>query len=383
MTVPLIVILAASLILAYTWAGYPALLWMAALVKKKQPAPPGEQGWPGVSVIVACHNEEARIAAKLEDCLAWQYPHDRLEIIVASDGSTDATERIVEEFAARDSRIQLLRSAGRAGKSGAQNLAAAHAGGDILLFTDAETQTRPNLLQQIAEDFADHQIGLVAPIVQLGRLDDAVSKGQGFYWRFELFLRERESELGMLATASGSAMAVRRSLYRPIPLHYGDDCIIPLDVRLQGFGVLQDSRCVVSDEMPHSIKGELRARIRMTARNWTGILSRPALLNPFRFPGIAFGLISHKLLRWLTPFLMAMAFLASTLLLVKHQAVWLWSLQAAFYLCALLGWLRTRKQRPAWIFSYPFSFCLANIGFALGMVKVLRGQKITSYQSAQ
>ena len=367
------------LVVAYTWVGYPALLWTATRIVKRASNRAGHE-FPAISIVVACYNEESRIAAKLNDCLALQYPAGKLEILVGSDGSTDGMEQIVEQFAAREPRIQLVRSGGRAGKSGAQNLAAAQARGDIILFTDAETETRPNLLQQLAEDFADPKVGLVAPVVQFGRFDDPVSKGQGSYWRFELFLRQLESDLGILATASGAAFAVRRKSFRPIPLEYGDDCIVPLDVCLQGYKILQDRRCVVSDEMPHSISGELRTRVRMTARNWSGILCRPALLNPLRFPGIAWGLISHKFLRWMTPFFLLAIFLANGWLVYNRRVVPLFLLQSCFYLAAFVGWRRSHRDRCERIFGYPFAFCLANLGFLLGIVKSIRGQKLLAYK---
>ncbi len=335
---------------------------------------------PSISIIVGCYNEEARIAAKLNDCLALRYPGEKLEILVASDGSNDRTEQIVEEFTAREPRIQLLRSAGRAGKSGVQNLAAARARGDILLFTDAETETRPDLLEQLAEDFADTNVGLVAPVVQFGRFDDPVSKGQGSYWRFELFLRQLESDLGILATASGAALAVRRESFCPLPPEYGDDCIIPLDVCLQGYKVLQDPRCVVTDEMPHSISSELRTRVRMTARNWSGILCRPGVLNPFRLPGIAWGLISHKFLRWMTPFFLLSIFLANGWLVYNRRMVPLFILQCCFYLAAFAGWRRSRTPPCARVFGYPFAFCLANLGFLLGVLKSMRGERVVAYK---
>ena len=364
-------------LIVYTWLGYPVLL--RVLTSIRRPSARREQRDFKISVIIACYNEEARIEDKLTDCLSWRYPADRLEILVASDGSTDGTECIVEKFAGQDSRIRLLRSAGRAGKSGVQNLAAAEARGDILLFTDAETRTRPDLLKQIAEDFADPGVGLVAPIVQFGRFDDPVSKGQGAYWRFEILLRQMESDLGILATASGAALAVRRELYRPVPVQYGDDCIIPLDVCLGGYRVLQDARSVVSDEMPHSIKGELRARVRMTTRNWSGILCRPGVLNPLRFPGVSWALVSHKFLRWMTPFFLVVLLLANGWLALHGQLTVLFVLQLGFYLAALIGWRRPEGQCER-VFGYPFAFCLANFGFFLGVLKSMRGEKVLTYK---
>lgn len=231
----------------------------------------------------------------------------------------------------------------------------------------------------MVNDLADPRVGLTTATVLFGEAEDAVEKGQGFYWRYELLLRYAESDLEMLATGSGQALLVRRELFRPLPSCYGDDCIMPLDVRAQGYKVVQRRDAAVFDVMPHTIEGELRARIRMTARNWTGTLSRPAVLNPLRFPLTALGLVSHKLLRWLTPFFLAAAFLFNTLLALNGQLVFVWCLQALFYVSALIGWVLAKKQRRAWVFGYSFSFCLANVGFLLGTLKAFRNQKIVAY----
>jgi cellulose synthase/poly-beta-1,6-N-acetylglucosamine synthase-like glycosyltransferase len=366
-------------LMVYVWAGYPIILGLLGRLVAR-PRPTGPAGQPLVSVIVAAHDEETRMRAKLENCQCFDYPPEKIEIIVSSDGSTDQTEAIVEEFAALDPRIRLFRS-GRVGKSAVQNVAVQHARGEVLFFTDANARVNADALQFVVADFADPRVGLVSAEAHFDSPGDAVSRGQGFYWRFELFLRRAESDLGILATTSGQAFAVRRELFQPLPIYWCDDCITPLDVRLQGYRVLHDPRAIVFDTMPHSIQGELGARIRMTAHNWGGTLARSAILNPWRFPLTALGLVSHKLLRWLTPFLLAIIFLANTALALQGRALLPWILQIAFYLSAYVGWRHTRKKRPAGVFGYPFSFCLANVGFFLGMVKVMRGQRIVAYQS--
>jgi len=366
-------------IVLFVWAGYPLLIFLLAAPFSRKRVSAGASRDPVVSIIIPVHNEQEKIGVKLRDCLELLYPHDRLEILVVSDASTDRTEDIVRRFVADDSRIRWIASNGRVGKSGAQNLGAAQARGDIFFFTDANTAMTPGVLRTTLDDLADPMVGLVTATVHFGHPQDAVEKGQGFYWRYELFLRAAESDLGILATGSGQALAVRRELFRPLPACFGDDCIMPLDVRLQGFKVIQNREATVFDAMPHSIEGELRARVRMTARNWTGTLARPALLNPLRFPLTALGLVSHKLLRWLTPFFLAVIFLSNTLLALEGRAIVLWWLQVGFYVAAFVGLELTRKRRPAWVFGYPFSFCLANVGFLLGMVKALRNQKIVAY----
>jgi cellulose synthase/poly-beta-1,6-N-acetylglucosamine synthase-like glycosyltransferase len=371
--------LASIVLVVYTWALYPLLLLLLRTLKPRGISSDAVTEEPMVTIILAVHNEQENIAAKLENCRELRHPADRLEIIVASDGSTDGTEEIVHDFRERDGRIRWLASDLRAGKSGVQNLAAEQAHGDILFFTDASTRMSPEVLRLMIGAFVDPAVGLVTARVHFGDPVDPVGKGQGFYWRFEFLLRQLESDLGLLATASGCAFAVRRHLFRPLPLCYGDDCIAPLDARLQGYGVVQPEGALVFDTMSQGIDGELRTRVRMTARNWSGTWARPALLNPLRFPGTAPALISHKLLRWLTPAFLASAFLSNALLTLTGREVVLWWMQIAFYLSALIGWRLTRTQRPAGLFGYSFSFCLANVGFFLGMLKAFRQQKIVAY----
>ena len=364
---------------SYTWAGYPALLWVLRRFFERPVVRDAAGTKPFVSIIVPVHNEETHIAGKLQDCLELDYPRERLEILVVSDGSTDRTEEIAEKFVARDPCIRLLRGAGRLGKSGVPNLAAQAAHGEILFLTDVQARMQPDALHFLVSNFADPQVGLVTATIYLGQPSNAIAEGQGCYWRYELFLREGESDLGTLATASGAALAIRREAFVPMKTCYGDDCVLPLSVRLQGHRVLHDSRAVVFDTFPHSIEGELRARVRMVARNWTGILSQPALLNPLRFPGTAWGLASHKLLRWLTPFFLAVILVASTVSFLHGRYVFLWIIQIVFYGAALIGGLRTHNGQQSRVFALPFAFCLANLGFFIGMVKAFRNQRIVTY----
>lgn len=361
----------------YTWIVYPLLLLFFASFSKRKPGA-SQTVIPFVSIIIAVHNEERTIESKLRDCSKLLYPTDRIEIIVASDGSSDRTEEIVLRASQNDSRIRWIASEGRLGKSGIQNLAADQARGDLLLFTDAETSFAPKALQSMVDKLADPEIGLVTATVMLGNPEDDIEKSQGFYWRYELLLRNAESDIGMLATGSGQALLLRRELFRHLPGRYGDDCVIPIDIRLQGYRVIQDRGAIVFDTMPHSIEGELRVRIRMTARNWTGTLARSRIFNPFRFPLTAVGLVSHKLLRWLTPlFLIAIFLLSFTL---RGNAVFFLMIQSAFYISALAGWQMTKRKRNAGVLGYSFSFCLANVGFLLGIIKALLNETIVAYR---
>ena len=160
---------------------------------------------------------------------------------------------------------------------------------------------------------------------------------------------------------------------------YGDDCVLPLEVRLQRRRVVHEHRAVVTDTMPHTLDGEMRARIRMTARNWTGTFSRVSILNPFRFPITSWALVSHKLLRWLSPLFLLILFAASMGSALHSRWAWLFLMQVTFYAAATVGWQCARKGRGAGVLGYPFAFCLANLGFFLGLVRALRSQRIVAY----
>jgi hypothetical protein len=154
---------------------------------------------------------------------------------------------------------------------------------------------------------------------------------------------------------------------------------LPLEVRIQGYRVVHDHRAVVTDTMPHSLEGEMKARIRMTARNWTGTFSQMAILNPLRFPFTSWALISHKVLRWLSPLFLFVLFASSLASALHSRWIWLFVLQAAFYASAFLGWQCVRRGKGAGVFGYPFAFCLANVGFLFGFLRALRSQRIVAY----
>jgi cellulose synthase/poly-beta-1,6-N-acetylglucosamine synthase-like glycosyltransferase len=333
-----------------------------------------------VTVAVTVHDEEELIRKRLKNLSDLVYP-GTADFLIISDGSTDRTESIVQEVADRDSRFRLLRT-DRLGKSGAQNAGLATLGSEIAVLSDASCSFAPDYLQKTARYFADPQIGCVTGNLILVQGDGTMATSLGLYWRFEKILRDLESDLGVLATASGSCMAVRLNSFTAIDPIYGDDCVIPLDLALKGKRTVYADDVIAYDTMPDTAEGELRARNRMTLRNITGTLSRRQLLNPIRFPGVACALISHKLLRWLTP-LFLIWLLMATLAMAPRGHFYLIVLlgQLVFYMLALAGWLRDRSGKTVWpIASQAYSFLIANLGFLLGLRDAMGRRRITAYR---
>lgn len=336
----------------------------------------GEEFYPKLTILITVFNEAKNIEGRIRNVLACEYPADKLEILLASDGSTDGTDAIVAGM--EDARIRLFRPAERKGKTDTQNQAIATATGEIVVFTDAETKFDAIFLQEIARPFNDSHVGGVdGHLLFLTETADGVSRSQVFYWRQELQIRELESKLGILAVASGACMAIRRSLFRPMLATVGEDCLIPLNVVDQGYRMVHAEKAIAYDRMEHDPKKEFRTRVRMTLRNWQGTWSYPHLLNPFSHPGYAFSLWSHKVLRWLSPIFLLMWLVGSLILLIEEPLVfWVGLPAAGFLLLALLGALRVRLPGA----SMAYSFSLANAGFAAGVAKAIIGGKILSYK---
>ncbi len=378
--------LAASVLLVcYVYGGYLVMLWILHRCFGKggrdvSTRPDDTVAPPRITVIVAAYNEEARIARRLQNFLDCNYPAERLEIIIALDGGDDRTQEIVEGF--NDTRISCLSSTERTGKSGAQNAAAAAAGGEILLFTDADTEFAVDFLDRIVEPFEDSRVGLVDGRLFFGYPGGSdVAVSQGFYWRMELAQRDLESRLGILAVASGACLALRASLYEGLPLQYGDDCILPLQVTRHGHEVRHHPLAQAHDIGAPDFEAEFASRVRMTLRNWGGTWSMAEMLNPLRHPGVSFGLWSHKILRWLSPVFLAGIFVFAHFLFFQGHtlgyivAIVADGLLAWTVICVLAFRLSVRLPMQ----NILIGFAVANSAFMIGVAKGVLGQKMKQY----
>ncbi len=362
------------LVIVYVYFGYPVLL---LILSKIRLAPPVQKIdiTPTVSLIIPAYNEEKVIAQKIENTLALDYPREKLEIIVASDGSTDHTNEIVGTFA--DQGISLVGLNPNRGKSTAQNLAVAEAHGEILFFTDANAMLEPIAIRKIVSNFNDERVGcVVGKVTYLNENDTSVSKGEGLYWRYELFLRAKESELGNFAMGSGPIMAIRRNLFQPLNPNVGEDFILPMQVAMEGYRVVYEPEAI-SEEILYQITpaSMFRTKVRIVSKDLLGLFLCRAILNPFRYPLYTWGLISHKLLRWLVAYFLIALFPLNLLLMGHPFYNLILALQIAFYPLALLGYLWQKWGKPLHILGIPFSFCLVNLAALVGVTRFLMGKR--------
>ena len=291
-------------LIGYAYVVYPIVVWGLSRLFGRMPActPPAEGDLPRVSVLIAAHNEEQVIAERIANALALDYPSDRLEIVIASDGSSDETARIVRRFA--DRRVRLLASPVRRGKAPVLNAAFRALRGEIVLLSDANTFTDVDALRRMVRWFADPRVGIVC-----GRLvltDPATGRNvDSLYWRYETFLKRCEGRLGALLGANGAIYAVRWSYFTGIRNDtIVDDFVIPLVTRLRSnCAIVYDDTAIAREDTPPDFGSEFRRRSRIGAGGFQSMIRLRGLLGP-RHGWIAFTFLSHKVLRWLCPFWM-------------------------------------------------------------------------------
>lgn len=370
----------AGALLAYTFVLFPALVFLRGLLRRH----PYQSAdiTPRVSLIIAAHNEASGIAARLENILSLDYPHDLLEVVIASDGSTDATDEIINRYA--NHGVKLL-SLPRQGKIPALNAAVAASSGEILLFSDANSLYAPDALRMVVRPFADPAVGGVAGDQRYldKRGAGLTSDGERSYWNFDRLLKQFQSQAGNAISATGAIYAIRRSLFRPIPVGVTDDFVASTAVIAQGHRLVFAPDAVAYEPAAEASGVEFGRKVRVITQGWRSVLVMRELLNPFRYGFYAVQLFSHKVLRRLMVFPLLVLFLTSPLLWGRglfYQAVTL--MQLAFYGCGVLGMVLagTRIGRLKML-TIPFFFCMAYMASLLALVHVVRGHRIDRWET--
>ena len=372
---------AALLLVVYTYLIYPVLLWLLAAGRKMPEYAPLSE-WPAASLIIAAHNEEATLRAKLENALAMDYPAEQLDIIVVSDASTDGTDHIAAEFAERG--VRLHRQEARGGKTEAQNAGVRLARGQFLAFSDANSMYAPSALKRLLAPFADERIGCVCGELQYANPDDqGAGKGEGLYWRYEQFLKRRESLLSSTLGANGAIYALRRELFVELRGDIISDFVAPLHAWRRGFRIAYEPTAVATEYSSVRFGDEFHRRRRIVSRSLYGLWTEVAVLNPFAHFFFAFQMFSHKLLRWLVPVWLLVVLAVNIPLAASQYYGLLLALQVAFYGLAALGLLLPEWLGRYWLFYVPAYFTATNLGTLLGLLSFLMGRRHRVWQPAR
>ncbi|WHZ29210.1 MAG: Glycosyl transferase, group 2 family [Nitrospira sp.] len=358
----------------YAYAGYPLMLLLLSAIRNRpvQAAPV----CPRVSFIITAYNEEKRIHDKLTNTLRLDYPRDRMEIVVASDCSTDGTDDIVRSF--QTSGVRLIRSNRKGGKEAAQQLAVESTDGEILVFSDTATILEPQAVSSIVKNFADESVGCVSSVDRFIDGDGAVS-GEGAYVRYEMWLRKLETRVNTLVGLSGSFFAARRTVCREwAPDLQSDFNTLLSSVRLGLRGVADPDSVGYYHNLLDQRK-EYERKVRTVVRGISVFMRSVSLLNPLRYHLFAWQLFSHKLCRWLVPFAMIAALVANGWLALSspvYRAILL--VQAGFYSLALV-YMLSRRVPSVGMLRIPSFFVMVNLSILDAWMRYFRGERIVSW----
>lgn len=336
---------------------------------------------PRVTVLVPAHNEAKVIAQTLDAMLAQHYPKELLQILVVSDGSIDGTDDIVRSYA--DRGVQLLRQEPRGGKALALNAAIRHATGDIVVFCDANARFAPDAVSQAVRNFADPEVGYVTGCLGLqSEVESLSGSGVSAYIAYENLVRKLEAKVGSIIGVNGGVDAIRRELYSDIPGDLITDFVLPLRVIAAGHRVVVDPQMRSSEMANSEVSSEFRMRVRVALRGLQGLAHMRRLLNPLRFPGAAFCLMSHKVLRYLGFVFMATALLSNLWLAAAGGGLYLTLLgvHLAIYAVALLGVYGHVGGVLHKLTVVPAYLLMSSAAFAVATQRFLRGHTMATWQ---
>ena len=361
----------------YSYFIYPLIL--VVLPKQKIATGPSDK-LPYLSLIITAHNEEHRIREKLDNTLALDYPNELKEILVASDGSTDQTNQIVEAYA--DKGVKLVHVKERKGKENAQLAAIQAAQGEILVFSDVATQIPPEALYNLVAAFNNPRVGALSSedrfISQGGKV-----AGEGAYVKYEMWLRNLESRVNSLVGLSGSFFAARKEVCEEWDIAVPSDFNTALNCVSKGYIAVSDPMVLGYYPNIKDDSKEYQRKLRTVIRGMAAVVQKPVVLNPFRLGFFAIQVISHKIMRWLVPWFM-LVLMATTLATYQENPFYkfmLWA-QLGFYLVAIAGLLFARLRNNA-LFKLPFFFAQVNFAIADAGVRFLFGKRITMWEPSK
>ena len=367
----------AVIFIVYAYAGYPLLL-LALSCCHHRPVKKGNIT-STVSFIITAYNEENRIREKIENSLALDYPRDRLELIVASDCSTDQTDRIVQSFQTQG--VRLVRAAQRHGKEAAQKLGVDAAGGEILVFSDVATILPPDAISNIVKNFYDPTVGCVSSVDKIIDAQGNVS-GEGAYVRYEMFLRDLETRANTLVGLSGSFFAARRDVCQNWQPELQSDFNTLLNAVNLGLRGVSDPESVgyyksITDETK-----EYERKVRTVLRGISVFMKSLPMLNPFRYGLFSWQLLSHKLCRWLVPFAMVAALFSNAALISAPFYLCLFVLQCAAYGIAFQAmWTNRFSENP--FLKLPTYLVVVNLSVLDAWCRYCRGERVVRWNPSR
>ena len=360
----------------YTYLGYPVAVWLLGRVRNTKIQKANIS--PRVSVVIACHNEQANIAARIKNLNECDYPRDLVEIIIVSDGSSDQTADVAQSLSS--DRIHVIAYTEQKGKASALNIGVGVATGEVIVFADARQSFETAAIKELVANFADQSVGAVSGELLLDGGAGSVGEGVGLYWKYEKWIRKCESRAGSMIGATGAIYAIRRELWCPLPEStILDDVYTPMRIALGGRRVIFEEKARARDKSVESPGREFARKVRTLTGNYQLCQLMPRLLIPGSVLLLQF--YSHKLMRLVAPILFLVLLAANVFLVTNHPRgpglIYETALatQSLFYVGVLAGALLLRRNHKVRLLNFAYVFSLMNAAALVGLVYFVVGKR--------
>ncbi len=373
-------------IVFYSYFGYGILLIILVKIREwirpdLKVTNPGFE--PRVSLIVPCYNEASILKEKASNCLELEYPADKLQIIFITDGSNDGSENILQNY----SGVEVMHQPQRKGKSAAENRSVAHAKGEIIIFSDANTLLPYDAIRSLVKHYIDPSVGGVSGekrIIQSG-IDNAAGAGEGFYWRYESMLKRYDARLLTIVGAAGELFSFRRHLFTPLEEDtILDDFVLSLRITQAGYRVLYEPDAVALETASSNSREELKRKIRICAGGWQAMMRLKSLLNFTKHPLLTFQYISHRVLRWtLAPLFLILALPLNVILAGHPVYLGFLTVHLLFYILAFIGMWHEKREIKFKIFFIPYYFLLMNYAAIAGFIRFFKGSQSSVWERSE
>lgn len=385
--VPSFIFWAGLFVVFYTYIGYGVVIFALSKVRKpnKNAVPLADKDLPRITLVVAAYNEEQCIEEKIVNTLNLDYPREKLSIFFVTDGSTDNTPELVKKFHA----VRLFHDFPRNGKIHAVNRVMRHVTTPVVVFSDANTLLNRNALRNLVRHYQDGRVGGVAGEKRIcaNTEDNASGSGEGFYWKYESFLKRKDAEVYSIVGAAGELFSIRTALFEEPPENtIIEDFWLSMTICARGYRFAYEPDACALETASVSVGEEWKRKVRISAGGFQAIARLKHLLNPFRYGILSFQYISHRVLRWtLAPAFLPLILLSNVWLALTGPAFYAWLLlsQITFYLMALLGYQYRDKKISIKGFFVPYYFLVMNLSVYAGFLRYLTGSQSVLWEKAR
>ena len=375
--------------IAYTYIGYPIILGILVFIKRRLRYRPNiyyqNEELPEITLVVACFNEGDILQKKIENTLLLDYPIDKRKLYFVTDGSTDNSKEVIQQYP----QITLFHEDGRKGKNAAVNRVMPFVKSTIVIFCDANTFLNKQALQRIARHYKNENVGAVAgeKRVSNSHEDSAASSGEGAYWKYESQLKKWDSELHTVVGAAGELFSTRTSLYEEVPKNVLiEDFRLSMNIAKKGYRVVYEPDAYAIESGSASMEEEHKRKVRISAGGLIEVWHFMGLLNFFKYGLLSFQYVSHRMLRWtLAPLSLLILLLTNIILAWSGTVFFIGALiaQLAFYVVAMLGYLMRNKKIRFKILFVPYYFLFMNVSVYQGLVRLIKGKQSAVWDKAK